>query len=257
MTPDWSKLDRELSRWQATGRTLPLWWRDDDAVDTGAGLDRLCALAQAHDLPVHLAVIPNRVTQALVGHVRATGHLIPVVHGWAHLSHAPKGAKKAEFGADRPLAVMRAEAARGLTRLSDLFEARLCPMFVPPWNRIGAELTGELSGLGYRALSTFTPRSTQLAAPDLVQINTHLDPISWKAGRGLVPPDTLIAQIVRQLHARRTGRADNCEPYGILTHHLVHDQAIWGFTDALLTRLIAGPAHIWSAEELTRKDTTP
>jgi len=156
---------------------------------------------------------------------------------------------------------MRAEAANGLARLTDLFGSRLTRMFVPPWNRIAPQMVDELAGLGYHALSTFTPRAAPLAAPGLAQINTHLDPIAWKDGGGLLNPDTLIAQVVRQLTDRRTGRADNTEPYGILTHHLVHDAAIWDFTDALLIRLIAGPSHLWTTAEPTpgptQKDTTP
>jgi len=254
MTPDWTRLDAELARWHAAGLTLPIWWRDDDAVVPSAGLDRLQAMSGAHDFPVHLAVIPANASQALADQVRGTRHLIPVVHGWTHLSHALPGDKKAEFAGHRPLADMRDAAAQGFALLSDLFGARLVPMFVPPWNRIAPELVCELPALGYRALSTFTPRATPFGAPGLTQINTHLDPIAWKAGRGLAEPDMLIAQLVRQMADRRTGQADNTEPYGILTHHLVHDEAIWAFTDMLLTRLAHGPTRFWTATELTQKD---
>jgi len=256
MIPDWAPLDRELDRWQSAGLTLPLWWRDDDATAPSPELDRLRALAKAHDISVHLAVIPNGATQELAALVQDSSHLIPVVHGWEHISHAQQGEKKAEFGDNRPLVGMRAEAAQGLARLSELFAGRLVPMFVPPWNRIAPQVIGELAGLGYRALSTFTPRTTPLAAPGLAQINTHLDPIAWKAGRGLVDPETLIAHTAHQMADRREGRADNDEPYGILTHHLVHDEAIWGFTEALLNRLITGPTRCWTTSELIQKDKT-
>jgi len=257
MTPDWTPLDQELDRWQTVGLILPLWWRDDDAVAPSVALERLTTLAEARAIPVHLAVIPNAATQELADQLRGTDHLIPVVHGWAHLSHAAPGDKKCEFAAHRPLADMRAEAADGLARLISLFGSRLIRMFVPPWNRIAPQLVDELAGLGYCALSTFTPCNASMAAPGLAQINAHLDPIAWKDGRGLLAPDVLIAQVVRQLADRRTGQADNTEPYGILTHHLVHDDAIWDFTDALLTRLIAGPSRCWTMPDPTKKDTTP
>jgi hypothetical protein len=257
MTPDWSPLDLELARWRAAGLCLPLWWRDDDAVVPSPALDRLTALARALEIPVHLAVIPHGAARELADYVRATTHLIPVVHGWAHRNHAPGGDKRAEFSANRPLADMRGEAAQGLARLSDLFADRLAPIFVPPWNRIAPQFATELAGLGYRALSTFTPRQSPFAAPGLARINTHLDPINWKAGRGLAPSETLITQVTRQLADRRTGRADNAEPYGILTHHLAHDDAIWAFTDALISRLMSGPCRLWATTELTQKDTKP
>ena len=257
MNPDWSPLDLELARWKSAGLCLPLWWRDDDAVDLSPALDRLTALARALEIPVHLAVVPREATQGLADFVRETTHLIPVVHGWAHRNHAPDGDKRAEFSANRPLVEMRGEAAQGLARLSDLFADILGRMFVPPWNRIAPQFEAELAGLGYRALSTFTPRDNPFAAPGLARINTHLDPIDWKANRRLAPPGTLIAQVTRQLADRRLGRADNNEPYGILTHHLAHDDAIWAFTEALISRLMSGPCRLWTTAELTQKDTSP
>ena len=91
-----------------------------------------------------------------------------------------------------------------------------------------------------------------MAAPNLTRINTQLDPIAWHDGKSLINPADLIAQVARQLADRRTGTADNDEPYGILTHHLVHDDAIWDFTEQLISRLLRGPATSWTAPN---KDT--
>lgn len=253
MTPNWSPLDRELDHWAKAGLTLPLWWRDDDAIEPTKALDFLSALSAKHALPVHLAIIPAHATQALAEKMADTtadplpDTLIPVVHGWAHQNHAPQGEKKAEFGPHRGTRAPLADAADGLTRLSALFGPRLRPMFVPPWNRIAPQVTDRLPGLGFTMLSTFTPRKSAQVAPGLVQINTHLDPIDWKTTRSLVDPNRLIDQIVTQLQDRRIGHTDASEPYGLLTHHLAHDAAIWDFTDALLSRLMAGPVTPWTA----------
>ncbi|MCG6557358.1 polysaccharide deacetylase family protein [Ruegeria sp. 1NDH52C] len=246
MTPDWTPLDAELALWAAEGLTLPLWWRDDDAVTTTPQLDQLTALAEDLDLPVHLAVIPAGAETALADHVAAHPHLVPVVHGWAHQNHAPATEKKAEFRAHRPLPEILAEAGQGKARLQALFGAALRPMFVPPWNRITPEVASGLPALGFRALSTATPRRNPMAAPGLAQVNTHLDPIDWRGSRGLMSPQNLIAQTATLLADRREGRADATEPFGILTHHLVHDDEIWQFTRALLTRLLAGPSQPWT-----------
>jgi len=257
MTWDWTPLDREFDRWRQAGLTLPLWWRDDDAVAPTPALNRLAALAEAVEMPLHLAVIPARAEPALVDTVAAHPRLIPVVHGWAHVSHAPAGEKKAEFGAHRPLPAMAREARDGHSRLRALFGPALRPMFVPPWNRIAPELLPALPGLGYAMISTFTPRKSAEPAPGLPQVNTHLDPIDWRGGRSLADADGLIAQIAAQLADRRAGHTDNDEPYGLLTHHLVHDAAIWDFTEALLARLRAGPVRPWAAPaHPDRKDTT-
>ena len=249
MTPDWSELDRELAEWQEAGMILPLWWRDDDAMSHSTELERLAALAEELDLPVHLAVIPQGVTPDLSRFVADHPLLIPVVHGWAHQNHAPAGEKKAEFGAHRPLEELLDDAERAFAALKDTFGASLRPMFVPPWNRIAPEMLTWLAGAGYTAVSTFTPRKAAKPASGLLRVNTHLDPIDWKASRSLLPPDQLIAQVARQLRDRRLGEADNAEPYGLLTHHLVHDEAIWAFTAALAKRLLDGPAEAWIYDE--------
>jgi hypothetical protein len=246
--PDWAPLQAELDKWQAEGLQLPLWWRDDDAIAPTPQLERLSTLARKLALPVHLAVIPATAKAELAPYLEQQTALIPVVHGWAHHSHAAKGEKKCEFPAQRPTQVSLGDMQQGLTRLQHLFGARLVPMFVPPWNRIAPELVPALADLGFAALSTFTPRRAAFAAPGLVQINTHLDPIDWKGSRSLVAPAQLIAQVRDQLRARRKGTADNSEPYGILTHHLVHDEAIWTFTEALIARLMQGPGQVWNFE---------
>ncbi|NIZ62025.1 polysaccharide deacetylase [Sedimentitalea sp. CY04] len=251
MNADWTGLDQELQSWQDQGLTLPLWWRDDDAIEPTPHLDHLTELSEKLDLPVHLAVIPRDATQALANHLATSSQLIPVVHGWAHQNHAPQGEKKAEFGAHRPVEQAVADAGRGLETLRALLGEDVTPMFVPPWNRISDDVVQELAGMGYTSLSTFKPRTAAEAAPGLQQINTHLDPIHWKGSRSLVPPQQLVDQVTQQLISRRNGLADNIEPYGILTHHLVHDSAIWDFTEALLGRLLTGPATIWTHPQRT------
>ncbi|WP_424977951.1 polysaccharide deacetylase family protein [Leisingera sp. S232] len=249
MTPDWSSLEQELEQWQDAGLTLPLWWRDDDAMSQSAELDRLTELSAELDLPVHLAVIPQGATPDLARFVASHPHLIPVVHGWAHQNHAPAGEKKAEFGTHRPLEELLDDAEHGLSALQELFGNSLRPMFVPPWNRISPEMLTWLAGAGYTAVSTFAPRTSAKPASGLLRVNTHLDPIDWKGGRGLLTPQKLIAQVTRQLRDRRLGETDNTEPFGLLTHHLVHDEAIWSFTAALAKHLLDGPGEAWIYDE--------
>lgn len=237
---DWSPLKTELAIWRSEARTLPLWWRDDDAIADTPAFQRLMALAQDLALPTHVAVIPKLTEQSLVTACAATPWAVPVVHGWAHENHAPEGQKKAEFGFPRVQAV--AETQSAITHLRALFGAKLLPIFVPPWNRIDAGIVATLADQGYVALSTYTPRSNRLAAPGLVQVNTHMDPIHWRGGGGLVPPEEQIAALVKLLTDRREGRSDAAEPLGFLTHHLVHDDAIWDFTRACLSTLLDGGA---------------
>lgn len=247
MTADWCPLEAELALWQSQALTLPLWWRDDDAIAATPQLKELTKLSESLALPVHLAIIPRDADEELAEHVARHLTLIPVVHGWAHHNNAPQNEKKSEFRLHRPMDKITDDALAGLQRMQTVFGDRLKPMFVPPWNRVAPEVVQELPGLGYRFVSTATPRKTATPAPGLEQINTHLDPIDWRGTRGLADPNMLIDKTAQMLRDRREGRADNTEPFGILTHHLVHDQDIWTFTQDLLRRLLAGPSYVWTA----------
>jgi hypothetical protein len=245
MSVNWSPLTDELRIWRTGGLQLPLWWRDDDAIEATPALDRLTRLAEDLALPVHVAVIPKLAKADLAAFIAEHDATIALVHGWQHVSHAPVGEKNAEFGHPRPDAL--AEATAALKQMKLLFPDRLLEIFVPPWNRLDATLLPGLAQAGYLGVSTYLPRHSRLAAPGLVQINTHIDPIFWRGGRGLVPPDDIIAGLVSVLEDRRSGITDQTEPLGFLTHHLVHTEDIWQFSRALLSTLLdhgATPANL-------------
>ncbi|TNJ47731.1 polysaccharide deacetylase family protein [Phaeobacter sp. B1627] len=249
MTQAWDELDRELTLWSREGLDLPLWWRDDDAVAPTEALGRLEDLAGELGMPVHLAVIPHSAVAELAETVSQSQHLLPVVHGWAHVNHAPTEAKKSEFGSTRPVDEALNEAEQGIERLQQLFGPALRPMFVPPWNRISAAMLPWLAGLDYAAISTFGPRKRVQAAPGLLQINTHIDPINWHGDRSLLDSGSILTPLVAQLQARRAGSVDRTEPLGLLTHHLIHDEGVWSFCETLLRRLLDGPARPWRFDE--------
>lgn len=251
MSPtDWSALHAELAVWRSEGRTLPLWWRDDDAIAPTPELERLQTLAQRHAIPVHLAIIPAHASPGLADALD-TGAFRAVVHGWAHENHAPEGMKSSEFGAPRETAAD--DAARGLKTLDTLFPGKVQRMFVPPWNRIDDALLPQLRDTGYTALSTYLPRTARFPVPGLEQINTHIDPVDWRGTRGLRDPNDTLDQLVTTLRDRRNGQTDASEPLGLLTHHLMQDDATWDFTHAILTELCEGPVELFDIA--TRKDT--
>jgi hypothetical protein len=241
MSIDWSPLETELARCRSAGMALPVWWRDDDAVSATPALDRLIGIAGHTGVPVHVAVIPARLTPSLVPVLKDPPHAVPMVHGWRHISHAPDGAKKAEFG--HPRTAAKAELAQALDRMQRKFGTDLLAVFVPPWNRIAQEFLPVLGDLGYVGLSAFGPRDSARVAKGVVQINTHIDPVFWRGHRGLVDPEVLIAQICATLRARRAHAVDRDEPLGLLTHHLVHTTAVWEFTADVLRVLLDGGAY--------------
>jgi hypothetical protein len=245
----WSALARELDVWAASGRRATLWWRDDDAVAPSPALDRLIDIAAQHRIPLALAVIPVPATPALAARLSAAGSDVAVLqHGFAHRSHAGAGEKKAELGAQRPSGIVLDELDRGGGLLRALFAGTgvaTLPVLVPPWNRIAPSVVAGLCHAGFTGLSTYNPRPGREAAPGVLLVNTHADIVDWRGTRGFVGEATALGLITGHLSARREGRADADEPTGVMTHHLVHDDACWLFLTALAARLAAHPGAVW------------
>jgi len=242
-TARWSDLTSELDRWGAEGRIATLWWRDDDAAAPSDRLERLLDIAGA--VPLALAIIPAAAQPALAGWLdgasRRSGKAPPIAilqHGWQHADHATQS-KKSEFPAERSGVSVAADLAAGRERLRTLFGARALAVLAPPWNRFADDFFPLLAGCGIRAISRVTPRSSAWPAPGVFAANVHVDLVAWKAGRGFIGEAAALGGLVGHLQARRRGEVDGDEPTGILTHHLVQDEATGDF----LLRLVAQTAH--------------
>ena len=223
-------LREELDRLAREGRTLSLWWRDDDAVAATPALDRLIALAGGA-CPLSLAVIPDRVEASLPDRLVDEANVTVLVHGWRHGNHAPAGEKNAEFGSHRTPDAMVADVASGLALVSERFCHAALPVFVPPWNRIAPAIAQKLPDVGYRGLSCF---GEALATGRLMRVDTHLDPVDWRGTRSLASPGALISMI-----RRAAGRGD---ALGLLTHHLMFDEPLWSFSAGCLDLARSHPA---------------
>ncbi|MBF9195310.1 glycosyltransferase [Microvirga terrestris] len=234
---DWSPLDDALERAKDQGCPIRFWWRDDDAVAATPALDRLLTLSKRYGAGIGLAVIPDSLQASLASRLADESAAIALVHGWSHANHAPLEAKKAEFGAHRPVETMADEARRGLQVARGHLGAKLLSVFVPPWNRISNEFILHLPRLGFAGLSTFTDRKAASPASGLLQINTHLDPIDWHGKRSAVEPQQFIAGVTAAIMRRMASKADRNEPIGLLTHHLAHDEVIWTLSERLIAHL--------------------
>ena len=204
------------------GITVQFWLRDDDAVEPTPKLDQLLALADGFAVPLTLASIPASSGTALAERLASEERVSVAVHGWSHQNHASANEKKQELGLHRPSSLVLDELSRGLAHLSQLHDKRFVPLLVPPWNRIDALLVKQLTAIGFHGLSTFGKQSSG----DIAVMNSHVDVIDWKGTRGGRTTSELEAEIVTQLQS-------SSEPIGILTHHLVHDDQVWGFLEQL------------------------
>ncbi len=239
----WADLTEELDRWGAQGRKATLWWRDDDAVAPSHQLAGLVNLARG--VPVALAVIPALIRPSLADWLEnnAASSWRILQHGWRHVAHATD--KKSEFPATRDAGSVAAELACGRQRLQRIFGDRALPVLAPPWNRFAEKFLAPLAEAGLAGITALKPRRAAYPYPGVAQANVHVDLIAWRGNRGFIGEGLALGGLVAHLAARRCGRVDCDEPTGILTHHLVQDEATGAFL-ARLTRLtLAHPAAAW------------
>jgi hypothetical protein len=225
----------------AAGRRITFWLRDDDAISSTPALDRLIALTERWDVPVVLAVIPLPVSPALAIRIAEIGRMKVAAHGFAHRNHANPDEKKQELGSHRQADAILTELEFGLDRLSNIFGPQALPMLVPPWNRISADIVPHLPGLGLRWLSAFGEDLPHEPSPGLVQIDSQLDIMDWRARRSH-PRELMVDRLAALVRERGPASA----PIGILTHHLVHDEPAWAFLDELFRLTARHPAVTWS-----------
>src|SRR5215470_16019652 len=255
----WDALAHELDAWGEAGEVATLWWRDDDAVADTPALRRLLAAvaaSQTHAVPapLNLAVIPLAAEASLSRLLPEAANVTVLQHGYAHANHAPAGAKKAEFPRGRPVLDMLAELRSGRARLRDLFGAKALPVFVPPWNRIDPALVERLPDVDITGLSIYGTRAMAPTRPPIVHVNAHIDLVDWHGGRGFVGTEPALKLAVDHLTARRQNRADRGEATGLLTHHLVHDDATWDFIGSFVRFIDARGAARWlSGPDLFRR----
>ena len=241
----WPMLQRELDLWTDAGLKASFWWRDDDAISATPQLETLNQLSQTFGAPVSIAVIPARLDISLSHFLQGKAHFNVLQHGYSHTNHAATGVKKIELGGERTLNSIATELSAGYKILSNAFPNHFVPVLVPPWNRIESKTYNILSHVGLTGISTVRARKSSHAAPGLLQINTHLDPISWRHGRGFIGSQVAIALLHQHLYLRRTANRCRDEPTGLLTHHLDQSEQVWNFCRSLFKHLNQHPAVNW------------
>jgi hypothetical protein len=241
---EWPDLLVELDRWEEAGLVAQFWWRDDDAVTPSPRLDRLMAVAEG--VPVALAVVPAAVKDELAAALRWFPQVAVLQHGWCHANRAPSG-KSSEYPAERHPIDVADELDEGRKRLRTLFGPRVLPVFVPPWNRFSERFVPLLTEAGFAAISQMAPRKTpppkRTADGGIAAIDAHLDIVAWHKDRNFIGKAAALGRLVAALHAAR--EAGNDAAIGVLTHHLVMDDASEEFLARLGELVDAHKAARW------------
>jgi hypothetical protein len=215
------RLELELRRWRRLGRSPQIWWRDDDARKPTPALDRL--LDTAGGRPLALAVVPDGDLAALAARLATAPAVTISQHGVDHENRRRAAALPNEYPAGATADHVAARIAAGRGRLE---AAGLAPAFyTPPWNQIDETLALALPRAGFQALSAAMPARP---VAGMVRFDSHIDILRWKGAVRFRGYRRVLAALTRQLRRRRRD-GDFEAPIGLLTHHLVHDEAAWRF----------------------------
>jgi len=242
----WQDLASELDAWAEAGRVAQFWWRDDDADQDVAALQKLLDLQHKSGVPLAVAAIGGLASKNMaerINHAIAGGQEIYLLsHGYRHENLARQGEKKNEFPNHRMVYDMLADIALGFEALKVLFGVRVLPVFVPPWNRFAPGMVPRLQNAQMRGYSSFGLVS-DLSEFAVTQVNCDVDIVDWRGNRGYVGDIQVRQQLLNALTGRRKSGA--VQPVGILSHHKNHDAACWEFLEELFRRISNHPAAHW------------
>jgi hypothetical protein len=219
----WWRLGLELGRWRRAGRRPVLWWRDDDARSVTPPFRRLLVHLTRADVPLCLAVIPEGLDPELCTAVAPYARIAVLQHGVDHANAG--GSPPSQFSPDEDPKDVAVRLAEGWAWLQG-FRRRL-PVYAPPWNTLTPNVTAAVPLAGLRAISGWNGPSQP------GRVDAHLDLMRWRGGPRFAGRERLLDRL-RDLLQRRRRRGQWNEPIGLLTHHLVHDEAAWRFLDELL-----------------------
>ncbi|HZS08528.1 MAG TPA: polysaccharide deacetylase family protein [Blastocatellia bacterium] len=232
MKEEFVQLRAALDQFTAGQRTTRFFFRDDDVDEDEPSLRRLLEVFGRCGVPVNLAVIPGRLTDAAVALLQGSSliqqDLIELnQHGWMHVNHETEG-RKCEFGPGRSYDEQLSDIARGRRVLEDAFGAHFSPVFVPPWNRCTTETFRALERVGFQALSRLRG-GEELTGYNFRELSVTLDLHRWKGGVTMKSPAEIVNEVVSQMRELQT--------VGVMLHHKVMDEEAFSFLALLVDEL--------------------
>ena len=222
---NWTRFEAELARRRAAGQQVACWWRDDDAAAVLPPFRQLLEISRKKKIPLALAVIPEAAESELFRQLHP--QVTVLQHGTDHRNRAAPGEKKTEYPQAEPIEAALARISDGLGTLQKLAGRKLFPVLAPPWNRVRKDLLKKLPAIGVRGISGYGARPSADPAPELRQVNTHVDIVAWRQGKRFIGEEQALAKALQHL--------GNDEPLGWLSHHAVQDAAAWEFLERLFT----------------------
>jgi hypothetical protein len=220
----------EVRRWRAAGQTARLWWRDDDATAPTVALDRLLTCARQTGVPLTLAVVPSGDLSALAARLVDAPGVCVVQHGVDHRNRRT-GTAAGEFPEDWTQTQLETAIMKGWERLQRL--PNTLAVFTPPWNDVHPDLEAALCSRRYEGWSAHGGLGKPGLSKGLVRLDVHLDLLRWRGGARFRGRGRFLGALATEMRRRRKAGLWDA-PIGLLTHHLVHDEAAWTFLAAFL-----------------------
>jgi predicted deacetylase len=145
-----------------------LIFRFDDIGPVSRSTLQFIDLMETLGNPYLLGVIPNALSWWVKRRLRATRHAVIYQHGTTHKNRASREAPD-EFPVELGALRIAAELHRGRHSLENALGIAVTG-YVPPWNRVSAQVLQILEDEGYKSLSANSLHSTSLC-----QIPVHID----------------------------------------------------------------------------------
>jgi hypothetical protein len=263
---DWDRLKDEIRAWQASGHRTRFWVRDDDAYRHTDNLLQLLELCRRSDVPISLAVIPQRAGQDLVDLIGDREDVTVLQHGFDHKNRSSTK-QSSEFPDERALEEATASIHSGWSLLTDKFGRQVIPVFVPPWGTCSKAVRELLPSMGFTGYSAsqigpfrpleFCRRGGPRSGDGLFQASAHVavnratsDAVSELPTARVV---TFLANLIRSI---RSDREDPNEPIGIMTHAWGVDASVRAFLQELFYVTRGAGAEWISAREVFAADPT-
>ena len=230
-------LMRSLDALQAAGRSVNIFFRDDDVDWNEGALRQLLSTFIRTHAPVNLEIIPARLSRFAIRHLRARQRDYPGLfelnqHGWRHVNHEREG-RKCEFGASRCFEQQLEDIANGQMLMNDAFDEAWSPVFTPPWNRCTEATFRALDQLGFAALSKDRGKQA-IAEYKFREISITLDLYRWKGEPAMKSPEQIVSELISQMNELDT--------IGIMLHHKVMDAAAFSLLEQVIEALRHSPS---------------
>ena len=233
----------ELSDQRSRARhQIPFWWRDDDADGCDACARQVARACRGGTIcrlrsPSSRSERRQRSPSALASEPNVVGAPARLA------ASKPRAERRKAGGAWRSSPARRGpRRARARLRPADASSSRtqFLPVLVPPWNRIARcrARAARQDGWPHRPVDV---RARAAERPALGQRASRY----FRMAAG-APPAQARARLMPSSQRSWSGGSPAIrEPIGIMTHHLVHEEASWAFLEDLFGLIAKHPAVAW------------